>query len=144
MSRYQFHVATSFLPTVGFPGRDTKIQVATSHIATHVATSKMMSRHRTFPQPKAHVATSKPRHDALKAKPGRNLKLMSRPAFASPIETPRLRRQTSRRQPSQVWTSKLCRDLKLSSLFHDVNSCHDQDKPAPASTMSRPQIDVET
>ena len=24
MSRHQFHVATSFLPTVGFPGRDTK------------------------------------------------------------------------------------------------------------------------
>ena len=34
-----FYVATSFPPTVGFPGRDTKTQVVTSHTATHVATS---------------------------------------------------------------------------------------------------------
>ena len=41
MSRHQFYVATSFLPIVGFPGRDTKIQVATSPTATHVATSNV-------------------------------------------------------------------------------------------------------
>ena len=40
MSRHQFYVATSFLPTVGFLGRNAQLQVATSHIATHVATSK--------------------------------------------------------------------------------------------------------
>ena len=40
MSRHQFYVATSFLPTVGFLGRDAQLQVATSHTATHVATSK--------------------------------------------------------------------------------------------------------
>ena len=44
MSRHQFHVATLFLHTMGFPGRDAKLQVATSHTATHVATSKLMSR----------------------------------------------------------------------------------------------------
>ena len=51
MSRHLLHVATSFLPTVGFPGRDAKLQVATSHAATHVATSKMMSRHPIYSAP---------------------------------------------------------------------------------------------
>ena len=44
MSRHRLHVAISLLPTMGFPGRDAKLQVATSHTATHVATSKLMSR----------------------------------------------------------------------------------------------------
>ena len=44
------YVATSiscrdFVPViVGLPGRDANIQVATSHTATHVTTSKLMSR----------------------------------------------------------------------------------------------------
>ena len=45
MSRHQIHVATPFLPTVGFLGRDAKLHVPTSHTAAYVATSKMMSRH---------------------------------------------------------------------------------------------------
>ena len=57
MSRHQIHVATPFLPTVGFPGRDAKIQVATSHTATHVATSKMMSRHQLSSAHFCYVAT---------------------------------------------------------------------------------------
>ena len=60
MSRHQFHVVTSFLPPVGFAGRDAKIQVATSHTATHVATSKMMSRPQAQP---SQVVTSKPGRD---------------------------------------------------------------------------------
>ena len=51
MSRHQIHVVTPFLPTVGFPGRDAKSQVATSYTATHVATSKMMSRHQLSSAP---------------------------------------------------------------------------------------------
>ena len=39
MLRHRFHVATSFLPTMGFPGRDTEIHVATSYTVAHVATS---------------------------------------------------------------------------------------------------------
>ena len=37
--------------TMGFPGRDAKSQVMTSHTTTHVATSKMMSRHQLSSAP---------------------------------------------------------------------------------------------
>ena len=40
MLRHRFQVATSFLPTMGFPGRDIRSQVATSNSAAHVATPK--------------------------------------------------------------------------------------------------------
>ena len=50
MSRHQFHVATSLLSIMRFPGRD-EIHVATSHTAAHVATSKMMSRHQLSSAP---------------------------------------------------------------------------------------------
>ena len=73
MSRHQIHVATPFLPIVGFPGRDTKIQVATSHTATYVATSKMMSRHQLSSTPFLLC------RDAIF--PCRNLKMMSRHQF---------------------------------------------------------------
>ena len=49
MSRHHFYVATSFLPIVGFPGRDAQLQVVTSHTATmsrpqnDVATSNQLS-----------------------------------------------------------------------------------------------------
>ena len=36
---------------MGFPGRDAESQVATSHTATHVATSKMMSQHQLSSAP---------------------------------------------------------------------------------------------
>ena len=51
MSRHQIHVTTPFLPTVGFPGRDAKLQVATSHTTAHVVTTKMMSRHQLSSTP---------------------------------------------------------------------------------------------
>ena len=51
MSRHQIHVATPFMPIVGFPSRNAKLQVATSHMATHVATSKMMSQHQLSSAP---------------------------------------------------------------------------------------------
>ena len=96
MSRHRFHVATSFLPTVKFLGRDTKnpghdlphchlcrdlkndvatsnqlsfisatsrhrfFHVATSLCATHVVTSKVMSRPQAQP---SQVVTSKPGRD---------------------------------------------------------------------------------
>ena len=82
MSRHQIHVATPFLPTMGFPGRDAKLQVATSHIATHVATSKMKSR------PQLSSAPFLLRRDAIFPccdlpcrHPCRNLKMMSRHQF---------------------------------------------------------------
>ena len=109
MSRHQIHVVTPFLPTVGFPGLDTKIQVATSHTATHVVTStqlspfllrrdaifpcrdlKMMSRHQCqlakipgrHPETCCNPARSR-RHFLVATshptKPGRDLKSMSRP-----------------------------------------------------------------
>ena len=51
MSRHQIHVATPFLATVRFLGRDAKLKVATSHTAAHVATLKMMSRHQLSSAP---------------------------------------------------------------------------------------------
>ena len=66
MSRHRFHVATSFLPIVGLPGRDTEFHVATSHTVAHVATSNPC-RDAVSAQPKQTrsrrhflVATSRP------------------------------------------------------------------------------------
>ena len=115
MSRHRFHVATSFLPIVGLPGRDTEIHVATSHTA-------------------AHVATSNPCHDAVLAqlKQSRSrrhfLVATSRPTKLGPI------------QPSQVATPNSGSDLKLllkaSSMSQPQNpSCNTlKPKPVPAST----------
>ena len=129
MSRHQFHVATLFLPIVGFLGRDAKIQVATSHTVTHVATSKMMLR------PQIQLAKSQPqifRSQLQKAIPRRDLKFMSRHQIHNVL----LRRQNPRSpslrptatqpgrdatswlgrhaQPNQVATSNRCRDLNRS------------------------------
>ena len=79
MSRHQIHVATPFLPTVGFPGRDAKIQVATSHTATHVATSKMMSRHQLSSAPfQLRRDAIFPCRDLPCCHPCHDLKMMSR------------------------------------------------------------------
>ena len=114
MSRDQFHVATSCLPTVGFLGRDTKnpcrdlphclpcrdlksaqphlyyvampfFHVATSLAATHVATSKLMSRPQAAPQSFQPCHNLKiPGCNPLKTNPGRDLKSMSRPQTIHP------------------------------------------------------------
>ena len=70
MSRHQIHVATPFLPTVGFPGRDTKNpgrDLLHCHPCRDIIS---MSRHRFRPTKADQVATPLP---------GRDLKSMSRP-----------------------------------------------------------------
>ena len=103
MSRHQIHVATPFLPTVGFPGRDAKLQVATSHTAAYVATSKMMSRHQLSSAPfLLHRDAIFPCRDLPCCHPCRDLKMMSR----------------HQAQPSQVVTSKPGRDQPLFPLHN--------------------------
>ena len=74
----------------------------------------MMSRHGSFLQPEAHVATLKSRREGLKAKPGRDLKTGSRHRFSCPapsqVATPKIQVVTSWRLP-YVATSISCRDL---------------------------------
>ena len=78
MSRHQIHVATPFLPKVGFPSRDAKIQVATCHTATHVTTSKMMSRHQLSSAPfLIRCNAIFPCRDLPCCHPCRDLKMMS-------------------------------------------------------------------
>ena len=49
MSRHQFHVAISFLPIVGFPGRETKIPGRDLPHSRPCCDIKSMSRRRFFP-----------------------------------------------------------------------------------------------
>ena len=115
MSRHRFHVATSFLPIVGLPGRDTEIHVATSHTT-------------------AHVETSNPCHDAVSTQPKQT---RSRRHFLVATSCPTKLGPT---QPSQVTTPIYGRDLKLllkaSSMSQPQNpSCNTlKPKPVPAST----------
>ena len=51
MSRHQFHVATSFLPTVGFPGRDLPHCHPCRDLKNDVATSSRPSKLPTLSQP---------------------------------------------------------------------------------------------
>ena len=122
MSRHRFHVATSFLPTVGFPGRDTETHVATSHIA-------------------AHVATSNPCHDAVSAQP-KQTRLRRHFLVATSRPT-----KLGSTQPSQVATPISGRDLKLllkaSSMSQPQNPSCNTLKPKPGcdlTSMSRLQI----
>ena len=120
MSRHQIHVATSFLPTVGFPGRDAKLQVATSQIATHVATSTQLSpisatsrRHFSMSRPPLLPPMSRPQNDVATSIPtGQNPKS----SILRPTATQPSRDATSwsrpQVQPNQVATSNRCRDLK--------------------------------
>ena len=78
MSRHQFHVATSFLPTVGFPGCDTKIpgrdlphchpcrdlknDVTTSNPFGQITTSNFQV---ATPKGHPHIVTSNPCRDAV-------------------------------------------------------------------------------
>ena len=79
MSQHQIHVATPFLLTVGFPGRDAKSQVATSYTTTHVATSKMMSRHQLSSAPFLQRRDAIfPCRDLPYCHPCRDLKMMLR------------------------------------------------------------------
>ena len=129
MSRHQIHVATPFLPTVGFPGRDAKLQVATSHTATHVATSKMMSRPQlsstpfllrrdanfSMSRPPLLPPMSRPQNDVATSIPtGQN----PRSSILRPTATQRGRDAISwsrpHVQPNQVATSNPCRDLNRS------------------------------
>ena len=116
MSRHQFHVSTSFLPTVGFPGRDTKNLGRDLPHCHPCRDLKMMSRHQVQP---SQVVTSKPSRD--------------QPLFPSQnalvaTQKPGSRRQTFRRQSIQVATSISGRDLKLTRPGRDLK------------VMSRPQI----
>ena len=96
MSRHQFYVATSFLPTVDFPGRDTKIQVATS----------LCSPHKTpLSRPKTLVATSN-HHKAARTM-SRHQFDVATPRPVSPPATPKQVVHTTRsRLPSLVATSR--------------------------------------
>ena len=76
MSRHQFHVGTSFLPTMGFPGRDTKIQGRDLPHSRSCRDIKSMSRHH-FCLTKAHkVATPLP----VATSACRDLQTRSRPS----------------------------------------------------------------
>ena len=92
MSRHQFYVATSFLPTMGFPGRDTKIPGRDLPHCRPCRDIKSMSRRR-FRLAKAYqIATPLPGRDLtllLKASS------MSQPRPTSPsLDQTRSRPQT--------------------------------------------------
>ena len=135
MSRHQIHVATPFLPTVGFPSRDAKLQVETSHTAAHVATSKMMSRHQLSSAPFLLRRDSIfPCRDLPFCLPCRDLKMMSR----------------HQAQPSQVVTFKPGRDQPLFPLQNALvatskpwsrrqTSCRPSSQVATSNSWSRPQ-----
>ena len=105
-----------FCPQWDFQVATPKIQVATSPNATHVATSKMMSRPQTQ------------QNQVVTSKPGRNQPLFSSHNTLVVTQKPWSRRQTSYRQSSQVATSISGRDLKLTRPGRDLK------------VMSRPQI----
>ena len=82
-SRPQIDVATSLLPTVGFPGRGTRSQVATYPHCHPCRDIKSVSRHR-FPLPcSLQVATpnlmSRPGTNWSEPQPGHDTKTRSRP-----------------------------------------------------------------
>ena len=129
MSRHRFHVATSFLPTVGFPGLDAKSQVATSHTVIHVATSKMTSRPQlsstpfllcrdaifSMSRPPLLPPMSRPQNDVATSIPTcQNPKS----SILRPTATQPGRDATSwsrpHVQPNQVATSNPCHDLNRS------------------------------
>ena len=153
MSRHRFHVATSFLPIVELPGHDTKIQVATSHTAAHVATSKFMSRHRFCPTKANQVATPLPGRDPTpnqtRSRPQIDVATSNSPHFSSG-------RNPTRSYPAQpgrdthFWSRPQaapqgfppCRNLKiqvatLSSLNQVATSlrCRDFRSPSPGHDM---------
>ena len=76
MSRHQFYVATSFLPTVGFPGRDTKNPGRDLPHCHPCRDFKMMS------QLQAQSSQFQAGRDLKLTRPGRDLKVMSRPQVA--------------------------------------------------------------
>ena len=139
MSRHQFHVATSFLPTVGFPGRDTKIQVATSLYSPHRtplsrpknlgcdAKSSIANPARS--RRPFLVATSKSCRDLKLTRPGRDLKVMSRPQIVIPRSQHEFHVTT---QDPSVLTSARSRHQK---------GCRDTN---PLQSRSRRQNDVAT
>ena len=103
----------------------------------------MMSRHGSFLQPEAYVATLKSRREGLKAKPGRDLKTGSRHRFSCPapsqVATPKIQVATSWRLP-YVATSISCHDL-ISAHSGISRSRHQKSKSRrpPLPLMSRPQ-----
>ena len=113
---------------MGFPGRDAKIQVATSPTATHVATSKMMSRPQISSTPSLlRRDTIFPCRDLPCCHPCRDLKIdvaTSSRNMDFPVTTKDSLLQTSARSRHQ----KGCRDTNSSSLSRD------------AKTMSRPHL----
>ena len=76
MSRHQFHVETSFLPTVGFPGRDTKIPGRDLPHSRPCRDIKSMSRRRFCPRKAYQVATPLP----VATSACRDLQTRSRPS----------------------------------------------------------------
>ena len=130
MSRHRFHVATSFLPTVGFPSRDTKNP---GHDLPHCHPCrdlKMMSRpqiqlgqittsNSQVATPKGHP-TSRPQiHVATpfllnQNKQGRDLKMRSRHQIHSVL----LRRQNPRSPSLRPTATQLGRDATSWSRPH--------------------------
>ena len=114
MSRHQFYVATSFLPIVEFPGRDTKNP------------GRDLPHCHPCHDLKNDAATSNP------TKPGRDLKIRSRPASVPLTERP-------------------CRHLKtlvatpnLLSPIQPGRDVHFWSRPQADQTRSRPQSHVAT
>ena len=103
----------------------------------------MMSRHRSFLQSEAYVATLKSRREGLKAKLGPDLKTGSRHRFSCPapsqVATPKIQVATSWRLP-YVATSISCCDL-ISAHSGISRSRHQKSRsrPPPLPLMSRPQ-----
>ena len=113
MSRHRFHVATSFLPPMGFPSRDAKLQVATSHTATHVVTSKMMSQPQLSSAPfLLRRDAIFPCHDLPCYHPCRDLKMMPRHQISF---SPTVLRRDAIFPCCDLPCYHPCRDLKMMS-----------------------------
>ena len=138
MSRHRFHVATSFLPTVGFPGRDTtnpgrdlphchpcrdlKNDVATSNPTSQITTSNFQ-----VATPKGHPTSLPQIHVVTPFLPNQNKRGRDTKFTVSSCDTKIPGRPAGDLlQPSQVATPLPSRDL------------------TPNQTRSRPQIEVAT
>ena len=123
MSRHQFHVATSFLPTMGFPGRDTKNpgrDLPHYYPCRDLQSNWLKSQ---VVQPETYYNPARSRRHFLVAtscptKPGRDLKSMSRPQTGPNPQRPLfffflVVTQPSSTQLSQVATPISGHDLKL-------------------------------
>ena len=128
-----------FYPQWDFQVTTPKFQVATSLTATHVATSKMMSRHQAAPESFQLCCNLKISGcNTLKTNPGRDLKSMSRPHKLSTlgrnvdfhVTTKDFLLAISARSRHQ----KGCRDTNSSNLGRDAKT---MSQPHPVWLRSR-------